>query len=229
MHDLNISQQLAAIADEKNAAFVRKLTPDLPPESVLGCRTPQLRRLAASLELSSDAVQDFLHALPHQLFDENQLHAFLIARYRDFDICIQAVCDFLPYVNNWATCDQLSPAVFRRQPQKLLPYIRTWLDASETYTIRFGIGMLMQHFLDAHFAPQYLQWVAAVPSEAYYVQMEQAWYFATALAKQPDAAMPYLTERRLPEWVHRKTIQKAIESRRIPDETKAYLRTLRQR
>lgn len=222
-----IQEQLRTIADPDNAVFVGRLLPDIPPEQILGCRTPPLRALAKSLDLNSAAVSEFLHTLPHFYFDENQLHAFLIARIRPFDDCLAAVEAFLPYVNNWATCDQLSPAVFRKEAERLLPAIGRWLKSPQPYTVRFGIGMLMQHFLDARFLPEYAEQVAAVQSDMYYINMEIAWYFATALAKQPDAVMPYLTERRLPEWVHRKTIQKAIESRRIPDETKAYLRTLR--
>ena len=222
-----IREQLSAIADEKNAAFVAKLVPHYRPEQILGCRTPALRALAKSLDLDSAEVQTFLQTLPHALFDENQLHAFLIARIRDFDACIAAVRAFLPFVDNWATCDQLLPAVFRRKAELLLPDIRQWLHSDAEYTVRFAIGMLMQHFLDARFDPAYPEWVCGVQHEAYYVQMEQAWYFATALAKQPDAIMPYLTERRLSPWVHRKTIQKAIESRRIPEEVKAALRACR--
>lgn len=224
-----ILSQIKALSDEKNAAFVAKLTPNIPPETVLGCRTPQLRALAKSLGTESAEVQEFLHTLPHTYFDENQLHAFLISRIRDFAECAAAVEAFLPYIDNWATCDQLSPAVFRRRAEQLLPYIRQWLQSERTYTLRFAVGMLMQHFLDDRFAPEYPAWVAEVGrrTEEYYVNMEIAWYFATAMAKQPEAILPYLTERRLTPWVHRKTIQKCIESRRIPDETKEFLRGLR--
>ena len=222
-----ILEQLQAISDPANALFVSKLLPDTPPEQILGCRTPQLRALAKSLDLNSAEVCSFLHTLPHAYFDENQLHAFLIARIRPFDDCLAAVEAFLPYVDNWATCDQLSPAVFRKEAERLLPAIQRWLQSAHPYTVRFGIGMLMQHFLDARFQPEYAEQVAAVRSDMYYINMEIAWYFATALAKQPETILPYLTERRLPEWVHRKTIQKAIESRRIPEETKTLLRTLR--
>ncbi len=222
-----ISEQIRAIADPGNAAFVSRLLPDIPPEQILGCRTPPLRALAKELDLRSEEVRSFLQTLPHAYFDENQLHAFLIARLKPFDDCLAAVEAFLPYVNNWATCDQLSPAVFRKEAERLLPAIARWLGSPQPYTVRFGIGMLMQHFLDARFQPEYAEKIAAIRSEHYYINMEIAWYFATALAKQPDAILPYLTEQRLPDWVHRKTIQKAIESRRIPDDTKALLRTLR--
>ena len=222
-----IRTELEKISDAKNAAFVVRLIPQYKPEQVLGCRTPALRALAKSLDPDSAEVQDFLHTLPHELFDENQLHAFLISRIRNFDACLDAVRTFLPCIDNWATCDQLTPPVFRRKAELLLPEIQEWLRSERTYTLRFAVGMLMQHFLDVRFDPVYPEWVCAVQSEEYYVRMEQAWYFATALAKQPDAVMPYLTEHRLNGWVHRKTIQKAIESRRIPDERKAALRALR--
>ena len=221
---MNVQERLFAIADAKNAAFVAKLIPDRPPEQILGCRTPALRALAKELDLDSAEIRAFLDTLPHTYFDEDQLHAFLIARIRDFDACAAETERFLPYIDNWATCDQLSPTVFRRQAERLLPMIDRWMQSGHTYTVRFAIGMLMQHFLDERFLPEYPEKVAAVQSDAYYVNMEIAWYFATALAKQPDTIMPYLTERRLSEWVHKKTVQKCIESRRIPDETKAFLK-----
>ena len=222
-----IQKQIFAAADEKNAAFVAKLVPHLAQEAVLGCRTPQLRALAKTLDLDSAEVQAFLHTLPHTYFDENQLHAFLISRIRDIDECIAAVEAFLPYVDNWATCDQLSPAVFRRKAEHLLPHIEQWMRSAHPYTVRFAVGMLMQHFLDARFLPEYPEKVAAIVSDEYYINMECAWYFATALSKQPEAILPYFTAHGLPEWVWRKALQKSLESRRIPDETKALLRELR--
>ena len=222
-----ITEQIRALADAENAKFVARLMPQISPEQILGCRTPALRALAKSLGTDPDAVQTFLHTLPHRYFDENQLHAFLIARIKCFAECIAAVEAFLPYVDNWATCDQLSPTVFRKEAEQLLPYIDRWMQSAHTYTVRFAVGMLMQHFLDARFDPAYPERIAAIRSDEYYINMEIAWYFATALAKQPEAILPYLEARRLPEWVHKKTIQKCIESRRIPEETKTYLRTLR--
>ena len=197
-----ITEQIRALADPKNAEFVSRLMPQIPPEQILGCRTPPLRALAKSLGTDTPEVQAFLQTLPHSYFDENQLHAFLISRIRSFPECIAAVEAFLPYIDRW-------------------------MQSPHTYTVRFAVGMLMQHFLDARFDPAYPERIAAIRSDEYYINMEIAWYFATALAKQPDAILPYLVQRRLPEWVHKKTIQKCIESRRIPDETKAYLRTLR--
>ncbi len=222
-----ILSKIKACSDESNAAFVAKLLPQIPPEQILGCRTPALRTLAKELGTESAAVRAFLSELPHRYFDENQLHAFLISRMRDFDACAEAVEAFLPYIDNWATCDQLSPAVFKKKAEQLLPHIEIWLQSEHEYTVRFAVGMLMQHFLDDRFLPEYPEKIAAIRSDAYYINMEIAWYFATALAKQPDTILPYLKERRLPEWIHKKTIQKCIESRRIPDETKEYLRTLR--
>lgn len=222
-----IIEQIRALSDADNAVFLSRLLPHIPQEQILGCRTPQLRALAKSLGTESDAVQGFLNTLPHFYFDENQLHAFLISRIRSFSECIAAVEAFLPYVDNWATCDQLSPTVFRKETEKLLPYIDVWMQSSQTYTLRFAIGMQMRYFLDERFDAAQPERITAIRSDEYYVNMEIAWYFATALAKQPAAIMPYLEQRHLPEWVHKKTIQKCIESRRIPDETKTYLRTLR--
>ncbi len=223
---MSITELLQSCSDEKNAAFVQKLIPNKPRSEFLGCRTPALRKIAAQIAGSAEA-EAFLTQLPHRLFEENQLHAFLLCREKDFPRCAERVCRFLPYVDNWATCDQLSPAVFRREKEKLLPFIQSWLRSDHTYTIRFGIGMLMQHFLDEAFRPEYAETVAAIRSDEYYIKMEIAWYFATALAKQPDTVLPYFTEHRLTERIHRKAIQKCIESRRIPPDTKDYLRTLR--
>ena len=225
---MTITERLFALADENNAAFTARLAPDLPAERFLGGRTPDLRALAKEINGTAEA-EAFLRTLPHFYFDETQLHAFLLCCIKDFDGCLDGVNRFLPYIDNWATCDQLSPAVFRRHAEQLLPHIDGWLQSAHCYTVRFAIGMLMQHFLDARFSPEYPERLAQIESGEYYINMELAWYFATALAKQPDAILPYFTERRLPEWVHRKAIQKSIESRRIPDETKALLRTLRQK
>lgn len=222
-----ISEQIHALADSDNARFVSRLIPQIPPAQILGCRTPALRALAKALGTKSDAVQTFLQTLPHDYFDEYQLHAFLISQIRSFPECIAAVSAFLPYVDNWATCDQLSPTVFRKEPAMLLPYLEEWTQSQRTYTVRFAIGMYMRYFLEARFDAAQSDRIAAIRSDEYYINMEIAWYFATALAKQPAAIMPYLEQRRLPDWVHKKTIQKCIESRRIPDETKTYLRTLR--
>ena len=226
MQTEEIRAELTRLRDEKYRDFQVNLIPTIRPETVIGVRTPALRAYAKQLSKRAD-IAEFLDALPHEIFDENQLHAFLLSGMKDFDACVAAVDRFLPYVDNWATCDQLSPKVFGKHRADLLPWIRTWLDSGRTYTVRFGIGMLMEHFLDADFDRAYPAWVAAVRSEEYYVNMMRAWYFATALAKQYDAALPYLTERRLDPWTHNKTIQKAVESYRITDEQKAYLKTLK--
>ena len=200
----------------------RRLLPTVDPETILGVRTPVLRQLARELE-DGEAFQE---NLPHRYFEENQIHAFLLERKKDFDKTARAVEAFLPYVNNWATCDQLRPKAFRNQ-EKLLPLISKWLASPAPYTVRFGLGMLLCHFLDEDFRPEFLEMAASVKSDEYYVNMMVAWYFATALAKQWDAAIPYMEQKRLPDWVHRKTIRKAVESYRITKEQKDYLRTLK--
>lgn len=221
-----IQARLFAMRDEKYSEFQAKLIPTVASGSMIGVRTPQLRALAKEFVKSGDMTA-FLGELPHKYFDENQLHAFIISQTRDFDDCIGQVEKFLPYIDNWATCDQLSPVCFKKNAEKLLAHVEKWLGSDHAYTVRFGIGMLMQHFLDGRFDARFLHRVAEIESDDYYIQMMQAWYFATALAKQYDAALPFITERRLSVWVHNKAIQKAIESLRITDEQKALLRTLK--
>ncbi len=200
----------------------RRLLPTVDPETILGVRTPVLRQLARELE-DGEAFQE---NLPHRYFEENQIHAFLLERKKDFDKTAQAVEAFLPYVNNWATCDQLRPKAFRNR-EKLLPLISKWLASPAPYTVRFGLGMLLCHFLDEDFRPEFLEMAASVKSDEYYVNMMVAWYFATALAKQYDATLPYITGCRLEVWIHNKTIQKAVESFRVPPEHKEFLKTCR--
>ena len=223
---MSIRETLFSHREEKYAAFQAKLIPNVAPERVIGVRTPALRKLAKTLRGSGQA-EEFLKALPHEFFEENNLHAFLLCEMKDFEACVQAVEDFLPYVDNWATCDQMSPKVFRKNKQALLPYIRCWIASERCYTRRFGTGMLMSHFLDEDFREEYLRLVSDKRSEEYYVNMMIAWYFATALAKQYEAALPYLENRRLDPWVHNKTIQKAVESFRVSDGHKTYLKTLK--
>lgn len=217
---------LLPLAEEKYAAFQRRLIPDLPPERIIGVRTPALRRLAAQWYGTPEA-EAFLAAAPHTHFEENQFHAFLICREKDFGRCLAQTKEFLPHLDNWATCDQLSPPVFARHRAELLPELEALLDSPAPYTVRFAVGMLMQHFLDDAFDPALLRRVAAIRSEAYYVRMEAAWYFATALAKQWDAAVTVLENGGLDPWTHRKTIQKARESFRISPERKSYLESLK--
>ena len=217
---------LASMRDETYAAFQRKLLPTVPPDAVIGVRTPQLRALAKQM-LKNGAAEGFLSELPHAYFDENQLHAFILSEMKDFDVCITAVEAFLPYIDNWATCDQLSPKAFKKSPERLLPFIDVWLASDKTYTVRFGVGMLMQHFLDERFSPEYPEKVAAVSSDEYYINMMLAWYFATALAKQYKSVLPFIEKRVLPAWTHNKAIQKARESLRITPEQKEYLNSLK--
>ena len=220
-------ERLFSLRDEKYAAFQRPLLPNLAPESIIGVRTPALRLLAKELRGSAEA-EAFLAALPHRYFEENQLHAFLVAQERDYRRCIERLECFLPFVDNWATCDQLSPRVLGRHRAELLPEVRRWMASGHEYTCRFGIGMLMRYYLeDNTFSEEYLRWVAAIDREEYYVRMMQAWFFATALAKQWSAAEPYMHDGRLPDWVRRKAIQKAIESFRIPTAHKSHLRALK--
>ena len=221
-----ILAELYSLRDRPYAALQAATIPTVPPERIIGVRTPALRSLAGKL-FRDDGKGAFLAALPHPTFEENQLHAFVIALEKDFDTCLREVERFLPYIDNWATCDQLSPKVFGKEAERLLPAIETWLGSGHAYTVRFAVGMLMQHFLDARFDPAYADRVAAIRSEEYYVRMMVAWYFATALAKQYDRILPCLEERRLDPWTHNKAIQKSLESFRISPEHKAYLRTLK--
>ena len=221
-----IAKRLYALQDTAYQSFNAKLIPNIPPDTVIGVRTPALRAYAKELSMRED-IGDFLAAMPHRYFEENQLHAFIISLGKDYGATLAAADAFLPYVDNWATCDQLLPKVFRKHRAELLPEIERWMASEHAYTIRFGVGMLMQHYLDEDFDPAYPERVAALRSGEYYVNMMIAWYFATALAKQYDATLPYLEQRRLDAWTHNKAIQKAIESYRVTEERKAYLRTLK--
>lgn len=221
-----LQTQLSDLKEAAYADFMRRLLPDLPPEKILGVRTPQLRRLAKQLR-HEGAHSAFLLELPHTYFEENQLHAFLLSEEKEYSLCLEQVEAFLPFVDNWATCDQLSPRCFAKHTQELLRPISSWLRSAHPYTVRFGIEMLMNHYLGEHFSEQYPQMVAEVHSEEYYVNMMSAWYFATALAMQYDRTVPFLTESRLDAWVHNRTIRKACESLRISPEQKSFLRTLK--
>ena len=221
-------RKLFALREEAYGDFTAKLIPNVDREKIIGVRAPALQRLAKDFARRPEAAA-FLKELPHFYLEENGLHAALINGIRDYDACIAALDAFLPFVDNWATCDSLGPVCFQKQHARLLGDVRRWMASDRLYTVRFGIGMLMAHFLDEDFAPEHLDRVAEIESEEYYLRMMQAWYFATALAKQFDASLPVLEQRRLAPWTHNKTIQKAVESRRITPEQKAYLKTLRRK
>ena len=221
-----IRAELFRLKDEKYRDFQAKLIPTVKPETMIGVCTPALRSYAKQL-LKREEVSLFLENLPHGYFDENQLHAFLLSEMKDYGQCIERVNRFLPHIDNWATCDQLSPKSFAKHRGELAGEIGAWLRSGETYTLRFGIGMLLQHYLDEAFDPAWPEAVAALRSEEYYVNMMIAWYFATALAKQYEAALPYLEQGRLAPWTHNKAIQKALESYRIAPEQKEYLKQLK--
>lgn len=220
---MTIREQLFALQDREYQKFQQKLIPNLAPDRIIGVRTPELRRLAKQI---SDA-EGFKKELPHAYFEEDQLHSFLLVEGKDFNKTVEEVEAFLPYVDNWATCDQLTPKVFKKRHRELLTHIRRWLKSDHPYTVRFAMKMLMDHFLDGDFDSEYPELVASVTSEEYYVRMMQAWYFATALAKQCDAALPFITEHRLEKWTHNKAIQKAVESFRITSEQKEILKQYR--
>ncbi|MBQ7392302.1 MAG: DNA alkylation repair protein [Clostridia bacterium] len=220
-----IQSHLFSMQDEGYRAFQCRLMPTVDTKTVIGVRTPLLRKYAKKIAGSAIA-ETFLQDLPHQYYEENNLHAFLIEEIKDFDTCVAALDAFLPYVDNWATCDSMNPKILGKHKEKLLDAVEGWLSSLHTYAVRFGIKMLMTWFLDADFSPTYLEKVAAVHSEEYYIKMMISWYFATALAKQYKATLPYLEEHRLTPWIHAKTVQKATESYRLTEEQKVYLRTL---
>lgn len=221
-----IREELFRLQDPEYRDFQSRLIPTMSTDRMIGVRTPELRKFAKELGKRPDK-DEFLEDLPHRYYDEDQLHAFLLSEMKDYGECLAAVERFLPFVNNWATCDQMSPRVFRKHRTELLKPIRDWLVSEQPYTVRFGVGMLMEHYLDGDFDLAYPEMVARLRSDEYYVNMMIAWYFATALAKQYDAVLPFLEEQRLDDWTHNKAIQKAIESRRITPEQKAYLRGLK--
>ena len=223
-----IREKLSSLQDLKYRDMQVRIIPSVKPESIIGVRTPELRKMAKELAQSRE-IGVFLENLPHKFFEENQLHAFIVSGMKDYRECLGTLNRFLPYVDNWATCDQMSPRVFKKHRPELMKSIRGWIGSAETYTIRFGIGMLMEHYLDEDYDPACPEMVAAVRSEEYYVNMMIAWYFATALAKQYEAVLPFITEHRLDTWTHNKAIQKAIESFRITPEQKEYLKSLKNR
>lgn len=221
-----ITANLFALQDKKYAEFQARLTPTVEKELFIGVRVPELRKFAKTL-MKDPKHEEFLQELPHKYYDENVLHGMMVSEIKDYTKCVEAVGAFLPYVDNWAVCDTMSPKVFKKHKAELMEKIVEWSDSEKTYTCRFGMGMLMKYFLDEDFRPEYLEIPAGVKSEEYYVNMMIAWFFATALVKQWEATIPYIEERRLSDWVHKKTIQKACESYRVTDEQKVYLRSLK--
>ncbi|MBR5996344.1 MAG: DNA alkylation repair protein [Eubacteriaceae bacterium] len=221
-----IVEKLFQMKDTEYAALQLRIIPSAEAGMMIGVRTPKLRSFAKELFKDPDK-DEFLSLLPHYYFEENQLHAFIISLEKDFDKCIAEVNRFLPFIDNWATCDQLSPKAFIKEPAKLFSHITVWIKSDKTYTVRFAVGMLMQYYLDELFDPKYADMIAEIRSDEYYINMMRAWYFATAMAKQYDSIIPYIEENRLDDWTHNKAIQKSIESKRIPDEQKLYLKTLR--
>ena len=221
-----LQKQLFELQDLKYRDFHSKLMPETDKETVIGIRTPVLRKFAKEFAGTSEA-EAFLRQLPHRYYEENNLHMMLITGIKDYEKCMEEIQRFLPCIDNWATCDYPAPKCFARHKDQVLDEAKRWISSGETYVIRYGIGMLMRLFLDEDFSSEYLEMAAAVQSQEYYVNMMIAWYFATALAKQWDATVPYIEQHKLSDWVHRKTVQKAVESYRITPEQKEYLKGFR--
>ncbi len=223
---MTLYDRLIEEKDDEYKKFQAKLVPNIPPETILGVRTPKMRKIAGEV-FKSDYKDEFLSDLPHKYYEENLIHFFVLAMIKDFDECVRLVEIFLPYIDCWPVSDQATPKSFKKNHKKLLPYIKKWISSQHTYTARFGIRMLMNEFLGEDFKEEYLELVASKKSEEYYLKMMIAWYFATALAKRYDESVKYIEERRLDEWVHKKAIQKAVESYRVTDEHKKHLKSLR--
>ena len=223
---VDIQQELFALQDLSYRDFHAKLMPTVDKARVIGVRTPKLRAFAKEFGKTEEA-KEFLKVLPHQYYEENNLHGLLIEQVRDYDKCLEELERFLPFIDNWATCDLLALHMMKKHRDTFIREIYRWMGSDKPYIIRFGISMLMRHYLDEGFKPEYPEKVAAIRSEEYYVNMMRAWYFATALAKQYERILPFLEEQRMDIWTHNKTIQKSIESYRITQEQKDHLRTLR--
>lgn len=221
-----IQKQLFAMQDLKYRDFHARLMPTIEKEKIIGVRTPMLRKFAKSFGKTKEA-EKFLKMLPHEYYEENNLHGLLIEQIRDYDNCIKEVNRFLPCIDNWATCDLLTVKVVKKYPDMLIKEIDQWIESEHVYTVRFGIGMLMRYYLDENFRLEHAKKVLKIHSEEYYVNMMRAWYFATALAKQYENILPFLEKKCLDPWTHNKTIQKAVESYRITSEQKDYLKTLK--
>ena len=226
MNKADLYRKLYDLQDLKYRDMQIKIIPTVEPESVIGVRTPELKSIAKDI-LKYGNYKGFLEELPHRYFEENQLHAFIISGIKDLGECMEELEKFLPHVDNWATCDQMSPKIFRKHKDVLFSHIKEWVNSEKTYAVRFGVRMLMEHFLDDDFDPLYPELVAKLRSDEYYVNMMIAWYFATALAKQYESILPFIEEKRLDNWTHNKAIQKSLESRRITEEQKLYLKSLK--
>ncbi len=223
---MTVYDKLLEAKDESYRVFQVKLVPNIPADTIIGVRTPDTRRIAKEM-FTGNSRDSFLSELPHKYYEENIVHFFMIAMIKDFDQCVQAVELFLPYIDCWPVSDQATPVSFRKNHEKLLPYIKKWIASPHVYTARFGIRMLMNEYLGDDFREEYLALAASNKGEDYYLRMMVAWYFATALAKKYDEAVVYLEQHRLDDWVHKKAIQKALESYRVSEENKQYLRSLR--
>ena len=223
---MKIQKELFSLQDKEYMKFLSKLTPNVSEDTIIGVRIPKIRKLAKKL-VKNNEYEDFLKELPHKYYDENLLHGAIISESKNFENCIKLLDNFLPFIDNWAVCDTISPKIFKKHKKELIEKIKEWSQSDKTYTCRFGVEMLMTHFLDEDFKKEYLEMVANIHSEEYYVKMVVAWFFATALAKQWDYAVIYLENNKLDVWVHNKTIQKARESLRISLEKKEYLKKLK--
>lgn len=221
---MNIQNKLFELRDEDYKRFHAKLIPTIDSDLIIGVRTPVLRKFAKEFSKTGESAE-FIKNLPHKYYEENNLHAFVIEQIKDFDKALAETERFLPYIDNWATCDSFLPKIFKRNTDKLLPYIREWIKSDKTYTVRYGIGILMSLYLDGEFKEEYPEFVASVKSDEYYVNMMIAWYFATALAKQYDYVIRFITEYKLSPWVHNKAIQKSVESLRIEKDKKEFLKS----
>ena len=225
---MEIQKELFSRQDKEYMKFLSKLTPNVSEDTIIGVRIPEIRKLAKKL-VKNNEYEDFLKELPHKYYDENLLHGAIISENKDFENCIELLDNFLPFIDNWAVCDTISPKIFKKHKKELIEKIKEWSQSDKTYTCRFGVEMLMTHFLDEDFKKEYLEIVANIHSEEYYVKMVVAWFFATALAKQWDYAVIYLENNKLDVWVHNKTIQKARESLRILEDKKGYLKGLKRK
>ena len=223
---MSVYERLLSYQDEKYKEFQSKLVPNIDKKTIIGVRTPQIRKIVKEMFGTSEATI-FLQTLPHQYYEENLIHFFLISKIKDFNECVKEVEEFLPYINCWPVCDQATPLIFKKNHDRLLPLIKKWINSNHIYTARFGIRILMNEFLNDDFKEEYLEWVSSVSGDDYYLKMMVAWFFATALAKQYNSTIKYIKNRCLDPWIHQKTIQKAVESCRVSDEHKEYLKKFR--